>query len=220
MKHNGHLRTLEPERPDEKLAEVLTGLGLLPITEEAWLKPPREETAAAHVERLERQLLAQDPSGSIPELTILDPAKPTSFYRDRWLEPKTQTGNFVARRPQAYGANIWGFVKLVGGEPAQFLDFPLRGGRFRGCDAAWRLQLAIDANRGAPQQFRLIPGSEGGTTLGLFGPIPMWVERRLSLVGKRSTLEKAMLSFWLPEGEVKDTVAFLTRYLWMSQQEN
>jgi hypothetical protein len=220
IKHDGHLRILEPEAPDERLDDVLSGLGLLPISEETWLKPPREESAPAYAERLERQLATQGPSGSIAELTILDPTRPANFYRDRWVEPKMQTGRFVARRPQASGANIWGFVTLVGGESAQFLDFPLRGARYRGCDAAWRLQFAIDANRGAPQQFRLRPQSDGGVVLDLFGPVPMWAERRLSLIGKAVRPEKAMLSFWLPLGEVKDTVAFFDRYLWMSQKNN
>ena len=219
IKFDGHMRLLEPEAPDEKLDEVLLGLGLFPITEDAWLKPPKEETAPAHVERLERLLEAQGPSGSIQELMILDPATSFAFYRDRWVAPRKQTGHFVARRPQAYGAPIWGFAALVDGQSAKFLDLPLKGARYRGCDTAWRLQLAIDANRGTPQHFRLSPGRDGGSILDLFGPLPMWAERRLWLLGKPMIPEQAMLSYWLPDLESEDMARFLIRYLWMSQKE-
>ena len=78
----------------------------------------------------------------------------------RWREVRADSGRFVARRDQAYGSNLWCYVELSNGEPQRLLDFPLAGSRWRGCDEAWRLQMAIDAQRGAPQRFRLQEDAE------------------------------------------------------------
>jgi hypothetical protein len=164
LQYEGCARLLTPDG-DEDLPGVLRGLGLLELSEQAWLRPAKADDANKFREQMDRRLDGQSPSGDIPDLHILDPERPVRFYRGRWCPPGKRSGYFVGRRPQAYGAPIWGYVRLNAGEPVQFLDFPLKGDRFRGCDAAWRLQLAIDRCRGVPQLYRRRLAENDGTIL-------------------------------------------------------
>ena len=110
-------------------------------------------TASEMLNGMSRRLEEQPPSGAIPEAQILDPACEPSFYTRRWVLPTNQSGSYVARRPQAHGAALWGFAALANGAITKFLDFPLRGARWRGCDVAWQLQMAIDDRAGTPQTY-------------------------------------------------------------------
>jgi hypothetical protein len=92
--------------------------------------------------------------GTVTDLQILDPMRPVTYYLGRWNVPKNQSGTFVARRPQEFGAPIWCFVALKDGVPARLLDLPLEKMRWRGCDSAWHLQMAIDYCRRNPQRYR------------------------------------------------------------------
>ena len=67
----------------------------------------------------------------------------------------------MGRRPQEYGSPIWCFVEIENGVPQKLLDFPLPKSRWRGCDTAWHLQMAMDHVRGEPQRYRLCSDSEG-----------------------------------------------------------
>ena len=141
--YQGYVRILRPE-PGEDIPALLAELGLLKRSERAWLKLPKETTA----EQLHRDMLhrldALPPSGHAEGLLVLDPTARVDYYRGRWKRPGEMSGTFVARRPQAYGAPLWGFALLDHGALARLLDFPVKGFRWRGCDAAWHLQAAID----------------------------------------------------------------------------
>src|SRR6185295_17906791 len=120
-----------------------------------WLRAPSAESFAEHFSRLDRLLDLAEPSREIPGLSLLDPEQSVRYYRGRWAEPRSQSGRFVARRSQAYGADLWCYVQLREGHPERLIDFPTQGSQWRGCDEAWRLQMAVDARRGAPQRFRV-----------------------------------------------------------------
>jgi hypothetical protein len=215
IKYEGYSRLID-QQADENLADVLHELGLVQLSEQSWLKLPRKETAGELVHRVESQLMAQPPSGEVTELLILDSARDPIYYRGRWVAPKSQSGCFVARRPQAYRAPLWGYALLQQGALSKFLDFPLKGSKWRGCDFAWYLQAAIDHHGDAPQQYRTRT-VHGGTIVDFFSPLPMWAERRLALIGHSVEPNQSLFSYYLSERDVKTELEFFQDRLWLSR---
>lgn len=216
--YNHYGRILSP-LPAEELASKLVGLGLLQHSEEAWLKAPQEQTASALVEKMKNRIAAQPTSGGIPDLIILNPERDVGYYRGRWTPPKNETGMFLARRPQEYGAAIWGVAHLVNGASAKFLDLPTRAARWRGCDEAWHIQMAIDAQRGTPQRYRRRPASDGAY-LDFFSPIPLWAERRLAVIGEPCLPAKCLFSYRIPQTDLRSEEEFLEKRLWLTGDDD
>ncbi|MBT3043411.1 MAG: hypothetical protein KME67_11165 [Candidatus Thiodiazotropha sp. (ex Codakia orbicularis)] len=215
IRFEGCTRVISPVDGEDLVGE-LTELGLQRISEDNWLRAPREQSAENLHADYETRLESGTRSGSIPDLEVLDPEKAVIFYRSRWQSVNKQTGTFVARRPQEYGPAIWCFVELQGGKAQKLLDFPLARQRWRGCDAAWHLQMAIDYLRGKPQCYRLRSDSNK-VYLDLFSPLPLWAQRRLMIIGRRATPNKCLVSFEMPKKYVDDEVSFLHERLWLTQ---
>jgi len=213
-----HLRRLRP-LPDEDLSVVLPQLGLRKVSYLGWLQSPGDEAPDQHISKLDRLLDAGSASGAVPGFSILDPDQPVRYYRGRWREVRADSGRFVARRDQAYGSNLWCYVELISGEPQKLLDFPLGGSRWRGCDEAWRLQMAIDAQRGNPQRFRLLPGAEAGTVIQFFSPVPAWAQRRWDALGEPTTNQGCLFAYRLAESEVAEELRFTRGTLWLEELE-
>jgi hypothetical protein len=213
-----HFRLIHRES-SENLPQILRELGVSELSEPSWLKLPKEETAKNFLDRLELQLMTQGPSGSVPDLLILDSARDPSYYKGRWLAPKRETGCFIARRPQAYGAPLWGFAHLSDGVLDKFLDFPPRRDRWRGSDFAWHLQLAIDACRGSPQKYRR-RRTPYGVSLDFFSPLPLWAERRLAIIGRPVERDRCLFTYQLPERELAAEDSFLQKRLWLAATES
>ena len=216
--YQGHCRIINPG-PDESLAEDLQAHGLQRLSENAWLKYPKAQSANSYLDELLRRLAAQPPSGAVSNLQIIDATRPVNYYRGRWTEPKSPLGHFVARRPQEFGVPIWGLAGFENGELAKFLDFPLEGSRWRGCDTAWHLQMAIDSCRGSPQRCRRTIVDDG-IRLDFFSPLPMWSERRLMIFGRPMPPEKCLISYWLPSAEAEAEEEFLRERLWISFEDD
>lgn len=216
--HEGHTRTLElaPESASDRLAAA----GLHELSLDQWLEHPAPAAPDDVFAEFRLRLSAAGPAGQVDGLKLLDPAAPVRFYRGRWRDPRADDdGDFVARRPQAYGADLWCAARLHAGQPAHLIDLPLDPTAV-GRDEAWRLQAAIDATRGTPQQYRTHRASGCGDAVlvDLFGPVPTWAERRVELVGlpvSRST--GALLSYRVPAVAVGDVEAFLAGMLWMTR---
>jgi hypothetical protein len=119
----------------------------------------------------------------------------------------------VVRRPQAFGADLWGYAELGGGEVLKLLDLPLPGDRWRGCDAAWRLQLAIDALAGRPQGYRVVSGER--SRFDLFAPIPLWARRRLSIMGEEVDPVGCLMSFEFARDSAAAEERFLNEQLYL-----
>ena len=211
--YEGFTRTIVPE-PDEDLAGELRGLGLQELSEATWLKAPKAEAAEDMLSGMERSLDSQAQSGATDDLQILDPAQPVTYYSGRWLAPKTHTGTFVARRPQEYGAPIWCFVRLTEGVSERLLDLPLKKSRWRGCDVAWHLQMAIDHCRSNPQLYRR-RRTDASVRLDFFSPLPQWSQRRLMIFGRSVPRESSLMSFVLPAAEAEPEERFLRDRLWL-----
>ena len=215
--HEGYVRMI-PAQPDLEIVNELQEQGVHQLSENAWLKSPQKEAAEAMLDRFQQLLADQSPSGSISDLSILDPERPVSYYRGRWTVPTSQAGTFVARRPQEFGAPIWCLVHLESGVPVRFLDLPHERSRWRGCDTAWHLQMAIDRIRGSSQQYRRVINGDG-IRFDFFSPLPLWSQRRLMIFGREVPREKCLFSYLLPRTEVETEEQHLQQTLWLSPTE-
>jgi len=215
IEYLGHVRRLSPAA-GEKLDSELRQIGLLELTFDAWLKGPARESPAQHVAATDRVLGGVVPSREIPGLQLLDPEKPVRYYRGRWVEPKAQTGRYVARRRQAYGADLWCYVQLRAGQPERMIDLPLPGSRWRGCDEAWRLQMALDAERGTPQRYRVTPSGDAAM-LEFFSPVPAWARRRWDAIGEPVPSRGSLFAYRIPRAEIDEERRFARDLLWVEE---
>lgn len=216
IEYLGHVRRLSPSTATEELRGELRQLGLLELSSDAWLKRPKFGTASQAVAAINQILDVAPPSRDIPGLLLLDPAKPVRYYRGRWTEPKAQTGCFVARRHQAYGANLWCYVQLINGQPERMIDLPQRRSRWRGCDEAWHIQMAIDAQRGNPQCFRVTP-SGSAAVFEFFSPAPAWARRRWDTIGEPVPSSGSLFAYRIPREEIDEERRFIRDALWLEE---
>lgn len=216
IQYLGHIRRLSPSSASEDLRGELRELGLLELTSDAWLRGPKSRTASQLLAANDRALDAVAPSRDIPGLVLLDPTKPVRYYRGRWIEPRAQTGRFVARREQAYGADLWCYVQLTNGQPERMIDLPQRGSRWRGCDEAWHLQMAIDAHRGGAQRFRVTPSGQA-VVIEFFSPAPAWARRRWDAIGEPVPTTGGLFAYRIPKAEIEEERRFVHEALWLEE---
>lgn len=216
IEYVNHVRRLRAA-PGEDLRSVLLEIGLIDVPFSAWLRAPEPETASQHVARLDRLLDAAQPSRDVPGLSLLDPARGVRYYRGRWIEPRAKSGRYVARRSQAYGADLWCYIEMREGNSACLIDFPSASSRWRGCDEAWRLQMAIDAHRRDPQRFRIRLGPHSTRVMEFFSPVPMWARRRWDAVGEPVSASGCLFAYRFAEAEVGEEVRFARDALWMDE---
>lgn len=214
IEREGAARALRP-LPGEMLRESLRDLGLHELSEAVWLRLPKVQTPAALLQDVTNRMMAQGPSGQVEDLQILLPEAPVTYYRGRWGIAKKHTGHFVARRPQAYGADLWGYAALENGALIRFLDLPLKHDRSRGADAAWQLQCAIDHLRGDPQRYRRRK-RDAEHRLDFFSPLPIWARRRLDLLGRLVEKDRSLFSYAVRADELAAHEAFLASHLWLA----
>lgn len=223
VEYRGFTRTLSTDPSSTvELRVLLSETGMFELPERVWLRAPGEESAKAFRDAIFARLDDRGPSGSIEDLEILDPASSVTYYKKRWIKPKRQSGTFVAKRPQAYGAPIWCVARLIEGEPRQILDLPLHdkhSARWRGCDAAWHLQMAIDHCNGNSQLYRARPIS-GGSILDFYSPIPLWAQRRLMIFGRPEPRKRSLFSYFIPQRELAGEEEFLQRRLWLALEKH
>lgn len=213
----GPARVLAP-LPGEDLDEALKSSGFRQLSLNAWMRSPKPESAVSIIGGLDAKLTALGPAGHVPDLKILDWTKDTRSYRARWVAPSEHDGNYVVRRPQAYGADLWGYASLERGEVTKLVDFPFPGSRYRGCDIAWRAQLAIDTLLKKPQRYRVV-ALDGAKRFDLFSPLPGWARRRLSTIGHEIASDKCLMSFSIPLNAVMAEQTFLKEYLFLECEE-
>ena len=213
----GYSRIIKPASSDEDLMGELADLGFQHIFQKNWLKFPEENSAKNTLSKYTDMLSSNSHSGDIAGLDILDPEKSVSYYPKRWIKLKKQSGVFVARRQQDYGSPIWCLVKMENGATKKLLDLPLPKERWRGCDVAWHIQMAIDHLRDNPQIYR-VQYDENCSRIDFFSPIPLWAQRRLMIVGQKVTPEQCLLSFQLPESELEEEEQFIQENLWLHRE--
>lgn len=211
--YDGFTRLILP-KPGREIENELRELGLYQLCESSWLKGPKKSSANLHLDQFQNLLSNKPPSGSITDLKILDSKKSVNYYKGRWTVLSNQTGTFVARRPQEYGTDIWCLVKLEMGKPTGLIDLPVNKSRWRGCDTAWHLQMAIDYLNGNSQKYRRTLTDEG-VRFDFFSPLPLWSKRRFMLLGQSVPSVKCLFSYLLPYIEVETEEHFLQESLWL-----
>ncbi|WP_179857056.1 hypothetical protein [Streptomyces sp. OV198] len=216
VQYEGHTRSLELEA---HLAPArLRAAGLHEVPRDHWIKRPRADQAIAVVAVMRQRLDGAGESGQVSGIKIIDPAASVLYYRGRWRSLETaDSGDFVARRPQAYGADLWCFVRVERGVPRALVDLPVDDLTAAGCDEAWRTQAAIDALTGTPQEIhlRLAPGTPADRRLDLFSPVPGWAQRYLELVGiPVSQARGALVSYRVPISAIGELSALFADMLW------
>ena len=200
----------------DNLAMHLKLLGLTQLTENAWLRTPSSCSAQHHFDDWKRVLDSQArDSKSIDGLELLDPTTPTTYYKGRWRPTNAKdSGIYVARRSQQYGAKLWSLVEIEHGVPIKVLDFQSDDQWQRPRDLAWRLQSAIDALLGHPHTVDVRQGPEEAS-LGFHLPIPSFAERRLAICGSKTVEPGALFSFRIPNSKNHEAIAALQEDLWM-----
>ncbi len=216
IEYVNHVRRLVPSEGEDLRAELIL-LGLIELSYTNWIREPIIDQPAQHIISLNQLLASATQSFDIPGLSLLDPTHPVQYYRGRWVEPKAQSGNYVCRRTQAYGADLWCYVEIKNGIPIRFVDLPLKNSIWRGCDEAWRLQAAIDYERGIPQVFRVRAGLDGTRLIDFFSPVPMWARRRWDAVGEPVESSSCLFSYKFKKDEIKEELDFLKDKLWLAE---
>lgn len=206
------LRLLPPQH-DVDLREYLKESALIELSEKAWLRTPPEEQAQSYVSTWTQRLRAQS-LGTSDDALILDGSRSSTYYKGRWTAPTNQSGLYVGRRPQKYGADLWCLYDLDRGEIVRFLDLFSVGDRLRPCDIAWRVQMAINSLAGNPQKVRSERSAEE-VFLDFFSPLPSWTERHLCVAGKASRRAGALITYVIPESRFDLEIGFLKRFLWL-----
>lgn len=216
VEREGHTRTLRIDVTNA--VERLAAAALRAVERERWVGSPVPEQSVTLLQRISDRLDAASSSGDIEGLQIVDPNSTVRYYRGRWRAPAVgDTGDFMARRPQAYGADLWCAVRLVDGAATKLAEFPIDNPVVPGRDEAWRLQMAIDATRGAPQQVALEPFASGdAAVVKFFSPIPGFAERYLQLIGLSLETSGALFAYRVPIGAMTSLRQFLYDMLWMT----
>jgi hypothetical protein len=221
IQYEGHTRTIElsPDRAAAQLPE----LGLHMIRPKQWVRRPPQMSPGGLIRQMRDRLSAAGPAGVVEGLTVIAPEEKATYYRGRWRSLKpADSGLFVGRRPQAYGADLWCIVLIADGAPVRFIDLPADDLAAPGHDEAWRVQASLDAAGGSPQVFDVGraagTGTSAGRTVNFFSPLPRWAERYLQLVGMAVPKSRgALFSYRVPEDALPDVAGFLASMLWMHQ---
>lgn len=221
VSHVNHTRRIYLDE-NEELLQRLRAFGFIELPPQLWLAPPRRETPSELLGRAERALGAGITRGEVAGLTILDPARSPTYYRGRWTSPGRRSGHFVARREQRYGADLWSYLELVEGQVTRLADLPLQRVMpdARGCDEAWRLQLAIDALARHPQRFRVRRSAPSeNIVVDFFSPIPRWAQRRWDVLGEAVEPDRSLFAYRFPRAEFSAVRRDLEDDLWLTELE-
>ena len=215
IEYEGHVRRLRSTGA-RTAREMLDAEGLVQMNIEHWLKAPRSSTpsdlARVYLERLDTAPEVHEIEG----LRIMDTAARVTYYKGRWRPLRSSDrGHFVARRPQAFGADLW-CVALAEPGSLRVVDLPLDSRLDRGSDEAWRLQAAFDALAGHPQRVRKRAGAHANeTVLEFFSPVPSWLQRGLDALGRPLPgVSGALFAYAIPADEVAEEEHFLNLMLW------
>jgi hypothetical protein len=215
VEQRGYVRWLK-ESGDGNLAELLLECGLTQVASDTWLRLPPGRNYQDYLMAFDQRLAKSSNPGDLGSLSVIDPNTPVNYYRGRWHAASGESGRFVCRRPRPYGADLWCYVELDNGQPTRLLDLPIDATLNRGCDEAWRLQAAIDARSHNPQKVLAINRPDGLAQLCFHSPVPMWVQRRLDVLGKPvDASEGCLFSYVVDKAEVDHELDCLRRLMWM-----
>ena len=149
------------------------------------------------------------------DVEIISHGGNVKYYKGRWQILANQTGNYVARRPQKFGAKLWCYLETVNGNVIKVLDLPIHKSRNRACDEAWHLQSAIDRISGNPQILSIKNVDEDNLLFEFFSPIPQWSQRYLDALGTRQNTSGCLFSYIIPSTVFEEVERFFEEMLWI-----
>jgi hypothetical protein len=205
----------------EELRERLRRLELIDLPEAVWLRPPRPDSAQATVAAADRALEGCPTRGEVRGLTILDSGISVKYYPGRWRSAAKQSGHFIARREQKFGADLWCYVAMEEGQVVRLLDLPrvhvARAG-WRGCDDAWNLQMALDDVAGHRQQYRLrsLPPT-GFAIVDFLSPVPQWARRRWDVIGELIEPQAGLFAYRFSDIDFAREQSYMEDELWLTR---
>jgi hypothetical protein len=220
VEYRNHTRRLRSVNTYET-ADSLRGIGWIELPRSLWLPTPSRISAKQLVAGANEALARSSTFGDVNGLRVLDSEKSPTFYPDRWVELKRQSGRFVARREQRFGADLWSFVEVTNGHVTKLVDLPIKklSPSERPCDAAWHLQMAIDAVCGRPQLYELRARPPAGSViLDFFSPIPLWARRKWEVLGDEVPRDRSLFAFRFPAAEFAEVERSLRDELWMIER--
>lgn len=209
----GHTRRI---RPEDAASQTLGDF--IEIPADAWGWKPAAVAPQALVADFEARLAAAPDTRDVDECRFLDSSLPVDYWPARWVTAPSRAGSYLVRRPRKYGSELWGYGQASGGRLVRLLDIS-GDERERACDKAWRLQMAIDAGSGHPQQFAIqeIEGRGDKRCLSLYSPVPQWAQRRWDNIGQPIAVAGALFSYELPLNDAEDERSFCASALWLEQ---
>jgi hypothetical protein len=216
MRYRSHVRFIDAA-PDEDLPGLLLDTGLQELPRQLWFTSPRKESPSEAIARYTSRLLQAPPAGNVDTLQVLDAARSNRFYKGRWTNPKGLSGRFVGRREQRYGSPLWCFVELVNGTALRLTD--IQPDEWRASDRAWYLQLAIDAERGSPQEFAKGRGDNHDLVVSFFSPLPRWIQMRWEFLATPTKVSGALFSYSLPTSEYPEEKKVLEEF-WLRETQS
>lgn len=206
-----------PNWAGDEVQQQLVEAGYLEVSGAAWMRLPSERTAMQFKDDAVRRLQDSGGRGELEGLTVIGLPRASNNFKARWGSPGAQTGYFVGRRPQAFGAPIWVFVELDRGRPTRYIDLPWSAARFRGCDLGWRIQSALDTLAGTPQSYRIASVSDDLDRYEFFSPLPLWIERRLRIHGEKVLVGCALIAYELACDVDHAIDDLLHSHMWFTQ---
>lgn len=210
-------RRLAVQYPKED-RDTLLQAGFESLKMDSWLRCPPRRSASELIALYDDALSKSGPPGIPEDVILIDPSRRVSYYNGRWTKLKQQTGRFIGRRSQTYGARLWCYLEVSNGRVMRLLDFPLLETHWRAFDEAWHLLQAIDAASGHPQGFRVRKASQKGmAAMDLFSPAPTWATRRWDAVGLRTIPNSSLLTYIFRESDIDAECVFVCERMWLER---
>jgi hypothetical protein len=202
-----------------RTVDALLHAGFLPVEPNTWLKAPPVSSCQEHLAYYDSLLDQVGPAGTLEEIVLLDSQRSVTYYVGRWAKPKKHSGRYLARRPQAYGADLWCFALFEQGRVVRLVDLPVRETRWRSCDEAWHLQQALDAVSGTPQRYRRrSAAAKNAIVLDFFSPLPLWASRRWDYVGTPTLAGSgSLLSYLFLDYQLEQELTFARERMWLQE---
>jgi hypothetical protein len=198
--------------------DTLLQAGFESLKLDSWLRCPSRRPASELIALYDDALLKSGPPGVPEDVILIDPSQSVSYYKGRWTKLKKQTGRFIGRRSQTYGAQLWCYLEVSNGVVTRLLDFPLFETHWRAFDEAWHLLQAMDAASGHPQGFRVRKASQkGSAAMDLFSPVPTWATRKWDAVGLRTMPNSSLMSYIFPEKQIDAECTFAAQRMWLKR---
>ncbi|MGF6711619.1 hypothetical protein QFZ41_002583 [Luteibacter sp. W1I16] len=208
--HEGAVRYL----PSATAATVVERLRLPEINYKDWTRKFSYGSAEDLRSDIEERLRIRGTVGDPGDIRLLSHAGGQAKYKERWRSPADESGYHVFRVERTYGAAAWFVGLFSAGRCTRYLAIdPLEVGG-RACDAAWLIQLAVDATNGRPNTYTL--EADGCRTVIRPGfPLPTQAHRQLIVLSGRIPSDvspQGVLSF--SSGTVNEAEAFLQESCW------